>query len=329
MSSSIQGASLTAQSASSLAHFPVPLFSSVMGMAGLAIAWHKAHAVLGAPAFIGDAIRLLATLLFILLAAVYVLKWLRHPDAALAEANHPVRINFLSTISIGILLLATAWLDTAPMAAALLWAVGAIAHLVLTVRTINSWIHHSHYDIKHVNPAWFIPVVGNIIVPIAGVRIASPEISWFFFSIGIVFWIVLLSIVMNRLFFQEQLPVRLMPTLFILLAPPSVGFLAWTALSGGIDAFGRVLFYTAVFLALLLASSAFRFLRQPFFISAWAYSFPLAALTVATFVMAEHAGGTVLAAVAVALLTILTMVITLLAARTAIAVQRRQICVPE
>jgi tellurite resistance protein len=33
----------------------------------------------------------------------------------------------------------------------------------------------------------------------------------------------------------------------------------------------------ALFLALLLASNALRFLRLPFFISAWACSFPLTA----------------------------------------------------
>lgn len=328
-STSVQGAPRTMQATSGLAHFPVPLFSSVMGTAGLAMAWDKAHAVLGAPVLVADGIRLIATLLFMLLAAAYGLKWLRHPEAALAEANHPVRINFLATVTISMLLLATAWLERAPAAATVLWATGALGHLALTVRTVSSWIHHSHYDIKHANPAWFIPVVGNIIVPIAGVRVASPEISWFFFSIGIVFWIVLTSIVMNRLFFHEQLPARLTPTLFILLAPPSVGFLAWTGLSGGVDAFGRVLYYTAVFLALLLAANAFRFLRQPFFISSWAYSFPLAALTIATIVMAQSTSGTVLAAVAVGLLAILTMVIVLLAVRTVIAAQRRQICVPE
>ena len=102
------------------------------------------------------------------------------------------------------------------------------------------------------------------------------------------FWIVLLTIVLYRLFFHEPLPVRLTPTLFILLAPPSVGFIAYIRLTGSVDAFGRILYYTALFLALLLASNAVRFLRSPFFISAWAYSFPLAALTIATLVMSTH-----------------------------------------
>ena len=62
----------------------------------------------------------------------------------------------------------------------------------------------------------------------AGVHLVSPEIFWFFFSIGLVFWLVLLAIVLYRLFFHEHLPARLAPTLFILLAPPSVGFITYT-----------------------------------------------------------------------------------------------------
>jgi tellurite resistance protein len=88
------------------------------------------------------------------------------------------------------------------------------------------------------------------------VHLAPVEISWFFFSIGVVFWIVLLAVVMYRLFFHAPLALRLTPTLFILLAPPSVGFVAWSGLVGGLDAFGRVLYYTALFLALLLVSNA-------------------------------------------------------------------------
>ena len=331
MSTSVQHASAAAaaQPASGLQHFPVPLFSSVMGTAGLALAWQKAHAVLGAPAEVGAAVRLVASLLFLLLAGMYAAKWLRHPQAAMAEARHPVRINFLAAISIGMLLLATAWLDDAPRFAASIWSAGAALQLALTLRTVGSWLHHTHYDIKHANPAWFIPVVGNIIVPIAGVHIASPELSWFFFSIGIVFWAVLLTIVMYRLFFHEPLPQRLMPTMFILLAPPSVGFLAWTGLTGEVDAFGRILFYIALFFAMLLAAAAPRFLRLPFGISSWAYSFPLAALTIATTTMHRHVGGWLIAGLAVTLLALLSVVVAMLAVRTVIAARQGRICVPE
>jgi tellurite resistance protein len=41
-------------------------------------------------------------------------------------------------------------------------------------------MHQNKYEIKHFNPAWFIPIVGNILVPIAGVHHAPIEISYFF-----------------------------------------------------------------------------------------------------------------------------------------------------
>ena len=47
-----------------LAYFPVALFSSVMGVAGLALAWTKASHVLGAPAEAGLLLRTAATGLY-------------------------------------------------------------------------------------------------------------------------------------------------------------------------------------------------------------------------------------------------------------------------
>ena len=312
-----------------LEHFSIALFSMVMGTAGLALAWLKAQAVLGMPAMVGEGLRGAVSALFVLLLVFYGLKILRYPEAVRVEMRHPIRINFFPTVSISLLLLAAAYLDSAPRAAFWLWSAGAGLHLGFTLAIFGSWIHHTHYAIQHANPAWFIPVVGNIIVSVAGVHLASPELSWFFFSIGLVFWIVLLTIVLYRLFFHEALPARLAPTLFILLAPPSVGFIAYTLLTDSVDAFGRILYYTALFLALLLASNAVRFLRLPFFISAWAYSFPLAALTLATLVMYVRLSNPVFALLGFWLLALLSLVVAALAVRTLIAVWRRQLCVPE
>ena len=114
---------------------------------------------------------------------------------------------------------------------------------------LHVWFNHEHLKIAHLNPAWFIPAVGNILVPIAGVGLGYIELSWFFFSIGILFWIVLFTIIMNRVLFHEPLPAKLAPTLFILIAPPAVGFVSYIGLTGGggIDGFARILFYGALF----------------------------------------------------------------------------------
>lgn len=314
---------------SRLAHLPVSLFSIVMGLTGLAIAWKRASHAIAAPALIWQGIAVLAGLIFVGLLIAYAGKLLRHPQAVREELKHPVRMNFFPTISISLFLLSIAAAGALPTVSSTLWYAGVIIHLGFTLMAMSSWIHHTHYDITHMNPAWFIPVVGNLFVPIVGVSLAPPDVSWFFFSIGIVFWLVLLTIVMNRLFFHAALPARLAPTLFILLAPPAVGFVAWSGLIGGLDHFGRILYNFALFLTLLLASNALRFVRLPFFVSSWAYSFPLAAMSIASFVIYGFSGFAPYLWIAVALLLVLSLLIAFLLLRTAKAVRAGAICQPE
>ena len=312
-----------------LAHFPVSLISVVMGLTGLAIAWQKAQHALGASPLVWLVLAVLASATFVALLGLYALKMQRFPDAVRAEWQHPVRVNFFPTISISLMLLATVWIDAAPAVSQVLWGSGALLHLLFTLAILSSWMFHTHYDIKHANPAWFIPVVGNLFVPIAGTRFASPELCWFFFSIGLVFWIVLMTIVFYRIIFRDPIPPRLMPTLFILLAPPAVGFIAYGALSPELDAFARVLYYTALFLVLLLGGSVMRFIKGGFFISSWAYSFPLAAMTIATFAMAKRSGLDFFLGLAVVLLGIVSVVVMVLLRKTLGAAGRKAICVPE
>lgn len=311
-----------------LAHLPVGLFSTVMGTVGLAIAWKRATHALGMPDGVWMALAGFGTGLFALLLTAQVVRGLMHPAALAGEFRHPVKVNFFPAVSISLMLLAIVWADTIPVAARLLWLVGMALHLGFTLIVMSGWIHHTHYEIKHANPAWFIPVVGNIIVPVAGIHFAPAELSWFFFSVGVVFWLVLLSIVMNRLFFHEPLPANLAPTLFILLAPPSVGFVAYVGLTGGLDPLARVLYSVALFFLLLLVTNSLRFIRLPFFVSSWAFSFPLAAVTIAALVylgLAPSLFGEVLAAT---LLTLTSAVIGWLTARTLLAAATGHLTLP-
>lgn len=312
-----------------LEHFPVSIFSIVMGLSGLAIAWQKATDALSVPAGIWQGIATFTSALFVCLLVLYSIKVQRCPNAVAAEWKHPVRVNFFPTISISLLLLGIVWFDTSALLSRTLWISGTLLHLSFTIAILSSWMHHTHYDIKHANPAWFIPVVGNLFVPICGVHFASPEIAWFFFSIGMVFWIILMTIIFYRIFFHDPIPPRLQPTLFILLAPPAVGFIAYGALVPTLDGFARILYYTALFLTMLLASNALRFVRGGFFLSAWAYSFPLAATTIASFAMAKRTDIPFFQGIAAALLGIVTLIVLALVAKTLGAISRRAICVPE
>ncbi len=312
-----------------LQHFPVAFFAMIMGLGGLTIAWMRAE-VLFALSFTPSVWLLtLSTLLFLVLAALYTLKAIKFRGAVIAEWGHPVKLNFVPTLSIALILLSIAWLPHSLPYSKLFWLVGSALHLILTLHVITLWMHQSKFEVTHLNPAWFIPVVGNILVPIAGVEHAPLEISWFYFSIGITFWPVLLAIIFNRVVFHGSLPDRLMPTLFILIAPPAVAFLSYVKLTGEVDAFARILYYAALFFTLLLFAQLRWFTRLKFFLSWWAYSFPLAAITLATLAMFRHTNDPIFLRLSGILLAITTVVIIGLFIRTGLAVARREICVAE
>lgn len=312
-----------------LENFPVSFFSMVMGLAGFTIAWEKTEAVLGLPYSVSQIMLVITLLTFVVLLGVYALKIVRHREAVYAELSHPIKLSFFPAISISLLLLSIALLKIQPQLAFWFWAVGASLHFVMMLFVLNSWINHEHFKIQHMNPAWFIPAVGNVLVPVAGVDFGYIDVSWFFFSIGLLFWIVLLTILMNRVLFHSPLPEKLEPTLFILIAPPAVGFLAYLKLAGGIDGFAHILYNLALFFTLFLLTQIPRLKRLPFFLSWWAYSFPLAAITISTWVMYFHNRASLMKLFALVFLGMLTSVIVLLLFRTFLAVMNKKVCVPE
>jgi len=268
--------------------FPVALFATVMGLGGLTLVWQKAETLLPLPWLVSPALMALTLSVLIICLISYAAKYLFYPEAVSAEFNNPVTMHFFPAISISVILAAMMLTEIRPVLSTWLWIVGAIAHLTFAVTVMSIWINHEKFNIEHINPAWFIPIVGNIIVPISGVAHGYTELSWFFFSIGIVFWLVLMTMVFYRFIFHRPLAARLVPTTFILLAPPSVGSLAWIVLSdGAVDNFARVLYYTAVFVFILLMAQIPRFANISFSLSCWAFSFPFAAFTVATLTMAN------------------------------------------
>jgi tellurite resistance protein len=300
-----------------------------MGLAGLTLATRAAeHALALGP--VASPWALLATVsVFGVVALVYLAKLMLHADAVVAEWRHPVRIAFFPAISISMLLIATAAAPLYPEESRLLWLAGTLAQGVLTLAVVASWIGHRPFQHVHLSPAWFIPAVGNVIVPVVGAGFGYVELSWLFFSVGVVFWIVLLTLVFNRLVFHDPLPGRLTPTLVILIAPPAVAFIAYLRLGGEIDPFARILLNAGYLFLGVVATQAGKIARLPFALSFWALTFPVAALSIASFLFAEKTGSAAHEAIGLGLWGLLSAVVLGLALRTLLAIVRREICKPE
>jgi tellurite resistance protein len=304
-----------------LARLPISIFAVVMGLSGLSISTHKfaEHFDITSIYLLNEYLSIFSLAVFAILSILTILKFIKYPKSLKNEWNHPIKISFFPTISISMLLLSVSLMPWFKEEVYYLFLCGLSLQLFLSLMVINRWIKDAKFETHHMNPAWFIPAVGNVIVPVIAMEYDMVETSWFFFSFGMIFWLILLSIVMNRLFFHTPLPKFLLPTLCILIAPPSVGFIAYFKMIGDIDSFARIIYYIALLFTIIVAMKTLRLMKLSFMLSWWSYSFPMTAITIATFIMAGELQSYTFEIIATFLYAITVSIIVGLFTRTIIA----------
>lgn len=290
-------------------------FSLVMGLSGLALAWHAATPLLGDMANgVALVVGALAAVVFGVLAVASLLRWQRHAPALAEDLKHPVRHAFVATVPVSLLLLATLahTLGLAGGGVQALWWAGSLLQWWATLWVLGRWLtpvsaeglpagNHSLWP--HITPVLFIPVVGNVVAPLAGVGLGHGIWAAAQFGVGLMLWPVVLTLVLARRIAHGPLPDRLLPTWAITLAPPAVvgiALLRWEAPVPWVAA----LWGLALFALLWVGAQGRRMVGQPFGIAFWALSFPLAAFTTLTLQFGTATGqggfqtlGTVLLAV--------------------------------
>ncbi len=318
-------------------HHPTPLkflmpgwFSLVMGLAGLALAWHRAQPLMGQAAHgAALALALLATLVAALLAGASLLRLRRHPQAWAEDLRHPVRHSFVAALPISLLLLVTAGvalLGPLPWLA-VLWWLGALAQLGVTLWVLARWFRPQGLAWPVVTPALFIPIVGNVLVPLAGVPLGYEAWAAAQFGMGLLFWPLVLALLLVRIAVAGMWPERLLPAGFIPIAPPAVIGLAALQFGAPLPLVWA-LWGMALFSLLWAASLLPRIKKLEFGIPHWAISFPLAALAALSLRLAEGRTG-LLPALAVLLLALASLVITGLLLATWRGLRQGSLLAPE
>lgn len=311
-----------------LKFFPIMMYAVVMGLSGLTITYQKAALWLGFPWILGEVFMYATTVVFLIVSFVYLTKFSKYKAAVKNEFSHPVRINFFAAVSISMLMLAIIYKESFPAISALFWYPGTLLHFYLTIHTIAFWINQNQ-QLDHSNPAWFIPIVGNVLVPVAGVGFAQTGVLLYFFSVGIFFWIILFSVILNRIIFHNQMAVKFMPTLFILIAPPAVGFIAYFKMFGVIDFFALMLFNLALFFTILIAFMYKNFIKIKFFISWWAFVFPIAAMAIGTMLMYHEDACLFLFVLSHLMVAAVTIIISIVGYQTIVHMKKGEICIQE
>jgi tellurite resistance protein len=311
-------------------------FAIVMGLCGLSLAWHRAVPLMGEMAGAGAlVVGALAALVAVVLAILSLVRWQRYPKALEEDLNHPVRHVFVAAMPISLLLLATVATQlTGPsLAAKVLWVVGAVWQFGVTVWALSRWLRPNIGGKDgtpfwpSITPALFIPVVGNVVPPLAGVTLGFPEWSAAQFGIGLFLWPVALTLLAVRVGVSGMWPERLLPTTFITVAPPAVIGLGALQL-GAPTVLAWVAWGIGLFFLAWSASIFKRAVSQPFTVPFWALSFPLAAFSALTLRLAAGASGA-FQALAMLLLALSSLVIAALALATVKGLRDGSLLAPE
>jgi len=261
-----------------------------MGIAGMGIAWRIASGLIGVPAIIGEVAVAVAFVLFGLISLLFIAKILLRPDSLVELWTDNREILFTPMIPTSLLLLSIGARPYDIGFATLLWQVAAPFNLILAIVIVGRWLFDDH-ELTMVSPAWMFPVVGNGVVPIAGVPLGSIDAGWAFFSIGFILWIVTFTVLFSRLVLGGALANAARPTILILISPPATFFIAYSELSGAsLDPLAYSMIYFSLFLlAVFLVNGKWVF-RAPFSIASWSLTFPMAALTIASLLFFRATG---------------------------------------
>ncbi len=315
-----------------LRHLTPAWFAIVMGLSGLALAWHRAVPLMGDGAGAAAAVvGALAAGCFGVLVLLALRRWQRHPEAWLEDIRHPVRHPFVAAMPISLLLVATlavALLGPGRVAATAWW-LASLAQLATTAWVLSRWWRGNQaggLQWAGLTPVMFIPVVGNVLVPLAGVPLGFEAWAAAQFGIGVLFWPVVLVLIGVRVAVQGAWPERLRPSVFIVIAPPAVVGLG--LMQFGAPALLAWACWGAALFGLLWAGTQARAIAaMPFALPHWAMSFPLAALAALSLRLATP--GTPFAMLALALLALASLVVAVLVLGTVRGLRDGSLLAPE
>lgn len=256
---------------------PPAVFSPLLGMVGLGLAWRRAADVYLLSVAISEMVLGAATALYAFCLLAYLAKVLYRPSVIAEEVGTLPGRAGLSALSISFMAMAAVLAPYGqPPALGILWA-GLALHLAVTVAIVR-YIVNAPSEQRIVTPVWHLHFVGFIVAALAAVQLRLDGLGLFLLAVTVpVATAIWLASAAQYLAGPPVAPLR--PLLTIHLAPASLFALVAAQLGHHDLAFGFAVLAVALFLALVarcfwLAASGFSAL--------WgAFTFPVAAFAVA------------------------------------------------
>ncbi|MEV0460343.1 hypothetical protein [Catellatospora methionotrophica] len=257
---------------------PPNFFAAPFGLTGLAGCWQVLATMAGAPRVIADVLWLLAAVVWVVLLAGYTARVLTTPGRLGMDVRDAVLSPFVSLVPIVALQLGVGLHPYLPQAARIVIYTAIVIIIGFGGWVTGQWIV-GDLDQDKLHPGYLLPTVaGGLLASSAASTVGQSALARFCFGLGIVCWLMIGSLLLQRLFFRPSLPPALIPTLAIEAAPGPVAGLAWFALTPGPSFVGYMLAGYAALMVLVQFRLIPVYARTPFGPTFWAFSFSYAAV---------------------------------------------------
>ena len=256
---------------------PLNTLAISLGSTGLAETWGSAGRNLGWSAVIAEAFWIIAALTSLLTIAAHAVRGAQSTDTLVSQLKNPVQGP-----------IAAVWPIVGMSSGANLrqfWPIGGelviIASFIVSA-LFAAWLlahlMNGQLKLESVHGGYFLPIAAAAFVAAAvlpSVGFSSVAIGCFF--VGVFFWIFTFILLFARLAFREPLGAPLVPTLAIMTAPPAVAGVAWLAVNGNrLDSVDYWLATSMVLMLLVQLAFLPRYLKLPFTLGFWSFTFPFA-----------------------------------------------------
>ncbi len=300
-------------------HFSPAWFAASMGTGGFANLLYQLGENNELLKIGGEVLWIINIIMFIVFLIPWGLRWFLHFDKLLEDLKDPIMSNFFVTMPVAALILGTNFflmggglMNPSIMAFLnlIIWIFGTVLALILSVYVMYNMMFLDDVHPNVTNFAWFIAPVASIVVPLLGnmlvkyyfnINLSLAKfiniIDLSFFGIGIILFIILASIVLNRFIYHKMPHVMALPTFWIILGPIGIGTIALMGLGdvnqmlgyildAGIIKILAIIFWGYGFwafgLIILISLKYLKTEQMSFSLSWWAFIFPLASYTLSS-----------------------------------------------
>lgn len=295
------------------------------GLAGLGVVWRTMAEGYGAPSTVSNVLLVMATVTFV---EVMIAQLARGPHQIAADLRDSALSPFVALVFIVPIVIAGGITSVAPSLAKPVFIGAVIPTALMGGWLTGQWIA-GDLDLAKAHPGYFLPTVaGGFLSAQVAAHVGLHSLGMLCFGVGVGCWLLLGSVVLNRLLFTRSLPAALTPTLAIEVAPPAVAGNAYFALHGlRADTASYALAGYAILMVLVQVRLLPLYVRLRFTPGFWAFTFSWSAVSLLALhwlALAHPAGQRFLAWLVCGAVTALVAAI---AARTVVAITRRDLVV--